>query len=574
MTLVSKAFSDIITFSRSSNATRIGPTGRVEYAPHNLLTRSQEFDNASWAKTRSSVTANTVAAPDGTITADSLIEDSTASNTHLIQQDFSAVSGVTYTKSYYVKASTRTWCAIYGGGLAFSTAPYSFFNLSTGVIGSYGNGVLSPTITSVGNGWYRISITVIATTGSTANLALRLATGDNTSSYTGDGVSGIYIWGAQLSVGPYPLDYTPTTSAAVYGPRFDYDPVTLAARGLLVEEQRTNLLTYSEQFDNAAWGKFKSTVTANASNAPDGVTTADSLIEDSDFGEHFLNQQLSKAGSNITYTFSVYFKNASGSRNLGLGITNGTTGGFAAVFSTSGTVVQTSVAVGSTTGFTFVSATNTIINNGYCRATITVTTDTATRVDGVIYNVNGTTRSYTGDGTSGFHIWGAQLEAGSFATSYIPTVAASVTRSADVASVNTLSPWFNSVEGSFYFEGDTGLASGKYPGLYKTGTTNPDRVGQYVNANGTTDFYRVSQLVSASSVTNQATFKTATAYSGSQLLAVVNGGTVASASASDSLTLPTQMYLGRFDEYMSGHIRRFAYYPRKLSSAELQALTA
>ena len=70
------------------------------------------------------------------------------------------------------------------------------------------------------------------------------------------------------------------STAAINAPRFDYDPVTLESVGLLIEESRTNLLTYSEQFDNAVWTKSNASITANAIIAPDGTLTADKLVED------------------------------------------------------------------------------------------------------------------------------------------------------------------------------------------------------------------------------------------------------------------------------------------------------
>ena len=111
MGLIQKAFSDIITFSRASNATRIGPTGRVEYAPHNLLTYSEQFDNAAWITARASVVANAVAAPNGTVTADKLVEDTTASNNHRIRQDIST-SAIPYTFTVFCKAAERGYVAL------------------------------------------------------------------------------------------------------------------------------------------------------------------------------------------------------------------------------------------------------------------------------------------------------------------------------------------------------------------------------------------------------------------------------------------------------------------------------
>jgi len=181
---------------------------------------------------------------------------------------------------------------------------------------------------------------------------------------------------------------------------------------------RRNLLTWSEGFDNAVWVKTGATVTANAATAPDATLAADRLTETSAAGEHFTSQQLAKVGASTTYTQSCYFKADAGSRNFGLGITDGTTGGYAAIFSTSGSVVASSQVVGSVLGWTFISSSVVAAGDGWMRASITATTNTATRVDGVCYLADGSSRVYLGNGASSLFIWGAQLELGSTATAY------------------------------------------------------------------------------------------------------------------------------------------------------------
>jgi hypothetical protein len=181
---------------------------------------------------------------------------------------------------------------------------------------------------------------------------------------------------------------------------------------------RYNLLTYSEQFDNAAWTKTATTVSANQTTAPDGTTTADTLTESGTAGEHYINQQTTKVGASIRYTYRVAFKNASGTRNFAISLTDGTTGGYGAIFSTSGTVVSSSFVIGSVSGWTFHSSDVVADANGFYVATLSVTTNTATRLDAVCYLVNGTTTSYTGNGTSAIYIWGADLRTGSSAGTY------------------------------------------------------------------------------------------------------------------------------------------------------------
>ena len=584
MSLVSKAFSDIVTFSRSSNATRIGPTGRVEYAPHNLLLQSQDF-STTWTNTRSSEVVNAVAAPDGTVTADKLVEDSSASNDHVINQTASVSSSTTYTTSVFLKAGERTWAFINMVDVGISSYR-SWFNLSTGQTGTNDSGN-SSTITSVGNGWYRCTVTRATTSSQTSvRIEVGLSTGDGVINYTGDGTSGIYLWGAQLSVGPYPLDYTPTTSAAVYGPRFDYDPVTLAARGLLIEEQRTNNLSYSEQFDNAAWTKARSSITANAATSPGGTVTADQSTIDNTNGFHDACYQTFSATSGTSYTFSIFVK-----KNVGIEAvyfyTDATSPGAIAKFN-----LTTGAYIGNAPGngySAFTSYSSTALSNGWYRIVATVTaasTNPSTFFTiGMSTNTNDTVAQFTGNGTDNFYLWGAQLEAGSFATSYLPTLASSVTRSADVASVNTLSPWFNSVEGSFFVEADAFNTSSAWSTLIEPNLTSNlagSRFSLGVVSSAVNLYALVSNSVTVNGISsggamyaNNAVAKTAFAYKLNDYAISGNGAAVATDTSSAVPTID-QVLLGNDNEgrRLNGHLRRIAYFPRRLQNAELQALTA
>ena len=358
MALVQKAFSDIITFSRSSNATRIGPTGLVEYAPHNLLQRSEEFDNAYWSVARATITANSLAAPNGTVTADSLVEDTT-SNSHVVFRTVSGFVVQPYTVSVYMKSATRTKARIAFASVAFPSSPYLDIDFSAVTVSGV-NGA-SGTITSVGGGWYRCTATVTAGAAGNGDIYFQPRNDAGSASYLGNGLTALYLWGAQLSVGPYALDYTPTTSAAVYGPRFDFDPVTLAARGLLVEESRTNLLTYSEDYSNAAWTKTNSTVTANSATSPDGTVTAD-LISGTGAGQN-ITQTVTANGTQQTLSFFVKKPSSGVFSGATLLFYNLTTTSVIALANFSGETFT----VNATTG----TATSTAYGNGWYRITLT-----------------------------------------------------------------------------------------------------------------------------------------------------------------------------------------------------------
>ncbi len=179
----------------------------------NLLRYSEQFDNAAWAKTRSSISANATTAPDGALIADALIEDTTVSSTHYATQQLTGlIAGAPYSFSVYAKSCGRSRFYLMEGN---NTTGSALFDVSAGtIISTSGNGSPTAIMTAVGNGWYRCSLT-LTLVGTVHNCQIRL-TNSTTDSYTGDGTSGIYIWGAQLVPGRY-SEYQNTTNSAIIG---------------------------------------------------------------------------------------------------------------------------------------------------------------------------------------------------------------------------------------------------------------------------------------------------------------------------------------------------------------------
>jgi hypothetical protein len=213
---------DLITFTRASSATYIDSAGTlqtaatdvprfdhnpatgeslgllVEEARTNLVLRSEEFDNASWSKTGSSVTANTTTAPDGTSTADKLVED-TSTGGHLVLQSVAGLAdSTTFTASIFCKADERHWAALTLIDKA-GALNRVWFNVSTGTQGTTNGTVSAFSAILFANGWYRLSVSVSTATGAgIPQVRLSIGSADNTASYTGDGTSGLFLWGAQL----------------------------------------------------------------------------------------------------------------------------------------------------------------------------------------------------------------------------------------------------------------------------------------------------------------------------------------------------------------------------------------
>jgi hypothetical protein len=349
-------------------------------------------------------------APDGTLTAEKLCESTAASTQHFTAQSNTSTSSLSYTLSAYLKAAERTYAAVYAG----TPGQGKIFDLSNGTV--YGDAIAAPaswSISSVGNGWYRCSITYVAS-GATTAPSIYLCDPSAGITYTGDGSSGIYVYGAQFeqvtSVQPTPQAYVATTSAAYYGPRFDYDATNVVSQ---------NLLLYSQQLNNSAgWTTFNyCTVTGNVALAPDNTKTA------SYFAATAVNT-IHRAGQNVNlvvgqkYTFSIYAKASSYER---VSFIDNYWGAYTAVFSlATGTIVSTSTCTATITP---------VGTDGwyYCTATFTATHTDCTPAFASIPSAS-SNDTFLGDGVSGGYFWGAQLNNGVSALPYVATTSAPYTQ--------------------------------------------------------------------------------------------------------------------------------------------------
>jgi len=367
-------------------------------------------------------------------------------------------------------------------------------------------------------------------------------------------------------------------SSAINDPRFDYDPVTLASKGLLIEEQRTNRTLYSEDFTQASWTKSLSAMAGTFTTAPDGTNTGAKWREDTSNNTHQLYAQSTLTAA--AYTESWFLQAAERTKvQVSLG-TAALAYGVSVIADLSAGTLSAVTNVGGHTGG---SATITSFGNGWYRVTLTATATAATWYS-TLWMVTGTsTTSYTGDGVSGIYVWGAQLEAGAFATSYIPTVASTVTRSADVATMTgtNFSSWYNQSEGTFIGNFTALQTVSGTSGVFAstTGSANDEVYGYYsptlatvrVAAGGVQQANMTTASVSAGN-----TYKLAAAYKVNNFATSLSGGTV---TTDTSGTVPTtsQLSIGARSAasgYINGYIRTIAYYNTRLPNATLQALTA
>jgi len=370
-------------------------------------------------------------------------------------------------------------------------------------------------------------------------------------------------------------------SAAINVPRFDYNPATLSPRGLLIEEQRTNLIIRSEEFNNSTWAKDLITANSNVATAPSGTTTADKLIPDAAADLTNIAQGTTRIGAtytaNTTHTFSVFAKEAEFDRiQLYFSEGTGTTHRAQVTFSLVDGSVVAAAAVGGL--FTNPSSTSTYFGNGWYRFTLTFTTYTGDSGRArIAVKDSGTS---TGDGTSGILIWGAQVEEGAFATSYIPTVASTVTRTRDVAVMTgtDFSSWYNQSEGTIVWNATSFSTSSANAVVNINSNSTANRIYGYFSATAAIGLVTTagSEQVSFNSGTLSGGLsgKTAFAYALNSFAQSTRGAAVITDSSG---TVPTvsQMNIGTSHanvQSLNGHILNITYYRKRFSNTRLPLL--
>jgi hypothetical protein len=365
--------------------------------------------------------------------------------------------------------------------------------------------------------------------------------------------------------------------------RFDYDPVTLAPKGLLIEEQRVNLLTYSEQFDNANWNKSNTSVTANTTTAPDGTLTADTFTPDTTNTIKDAFQTVT-ATLNTAYTSGVFIKSG-GDRYAFLMVNQRNSGafvGYAAFIADLQTATLSSV-VTSNTAPTNASATLTDDGDGWYRMTVTATT-AASGINQVRVNV-GVTNSATaisafvGNGTDGIFIWGAQLEAGAFATSYIPTEATVVTRNADVATITgtNFSDFWQAGKGGVLIRALPSTVSGIRPLVQFDDNTADNIIALRGNTNSPELYIKATTdqaTIDAGTIAANTAYRLAGTWVTDNCAANLNGG-VPVLDTSATIPVVTQMRLGSDGtNYLNGHLQSIEYYNERILNSNLQVVSS
>lgn len=341
--------------------------------------------------------------------------------------------------------------------------------------------------------------------------------------------------------------------------RFDY--TNGSCPSILVEPQRTNLFLRSEEFNEAVWIKSVSTISANATTAPDGSLTADKFIANATNSTH----QLLQATDSNAYVFSVYAK--AGEETV-----------FSMWIANAAKRAEFNLATGTIPLSTVTNSTIVDVGNGWYRCSVYDTLPSTT------YRIYGRTGEvYLGNGVDGLFLWGAQLEAGENATSYIPTGASSVTRNADVISKTGISSLIGQTEGTMYCEIKYISDDNVEKHITLSDGTNNNMVGLYYGYWGAGSIYcgvkvdGVTQgglLQGTLNVTN--INKIAVVYKTNRFELWINGSKVSedlSGTTFSGTTLSKLETSTNGSNNFFGNIKSIHLYKNALSSTELAQLT-
>jgi len=553
-------YADELTFSRNSLGSYTDANGLVQTMPYNLLQQSNTFDT-TWLSNGTTETSGQ-SGYDGSNNAWLLQRNDGLAR--FVYQTISVTNTSTF--SVYAKAGNVNWIYFNNGSGASV-----YFDLLNGAVGSITGGNTA-SIQSVGNGWYRCS--AILTNGS-ENRIYPAISNNVVSGLVG---ANIYIQDAQLNQGSTALPYFATTTRLNLA-RVDYKDNVNGS--LLLEPQRTNLVTYSEQFDNAAWNKSNVTITANATTSPDGTQNADKLVEDSANSTHFtsLNNIFTADGS--LRAWSLFVKE--GERRY-IFITNVTTINNdinCIVFDTRDGVFT------NTNNPTYIVTRNVqALQNGWYRIDFTSAVNSAA-YDNFYIGISSTSTmsgaSYLGDGTSGIYIYGAQLEQSSYATSYIKSEGAATTRLQDSCSMTGISDKIGQTEGTLFAEiSRIGFPSSSNQTLISINdgtsnnrirmlTTAGDDIRFLFQLNGNNVQYDATTGSGQISDINQR-LKIAIAYKSGDIAIYING--VLFNASSNTLTFSAALSVYDALDGTSGlNIQSSILYTTRLTNAELAALT-
>ena len=546
--------------SRASSATFVDDaTGLIKTTPVNLIKYSQKFDQQWTTDSTGTITINYAEAPNGTTTANRFVE-STNNGSHAIRQPIT-ISG-TYTVSVHFKelpgsAKRYGFIRIHGVG---ATAPIAFFDLGNGTVtSSGGTNIISTSITNVGNGWFRCSMTANQPLLSGDGIQIGVTNAsDSISAYTGDASSGLLMWGVQVEEGSVATDYIPTTNTISGAARFENNQ-------LILEEARTNRIDRNTSNYISIWSNATpSGAYNNAGIAPDGTNTAFATTAYAPAVRGQRNYGLPSDTND--YTFSIFIKSTGGQ---GQYVTY-KTGFHQGDQDTLGQVA-----------YDF--ATDTV-GHGYSRK---LYANGWVRIWKTYKNNNKTTFLTSNSQTTSLDMlfWGAQLEQGSYPSSLIITpTGADVTRAADVStSALGVDSFYNQSEGTLFVEAlnyehpITGTAlvpisysDNSFTNLIQLGGSTGSNVFNFDTISGGTSTRATLGNYSSNKL------KSAGAYKITGSAGSLDGAAIGTSSPSSIPSTINRLDIGNNHTgtlFINGHIKRFTYFNTRLSDDKLKSIT-
>jgi hypothetical protein len=527
-----------LTFTRASDATRVGPDGLIEKVRTNVLTYSQTFSDASWLIGTGQTKTQSQTDPNGGTTA-VLISNVSEANGYL-SKALVLTANVPNTFSIYIKGAASGSVSI---RLDDSTAGPQFdINYTTS--------------------WQRFSVTRTVDQSSCF-----LTVGGYSTWAIGENIQFAF---AQVETGDIATDYIPTTTAAVSVgpvsnvPRLDYLGSTCPRLNL--EPQRTNVVTYSEQMDNASWIKLNGAVTANTAVSPDGYTNADKFVPNTTSGVHALRSNLFNQSATAAHS---WFVKADGYSKIAVRESE-LVGNYASFNLSTGALISTN-------------ATGSIVNygNGWYRCTLVDTTIGLLAQTSIVvlpdsYTTGDPLVNWSGDGTKGVLAYGAMVEIGAYATSYIPSLNSATTRVADAASKTGISSLIGQTEGTLFVEAKITLDGrllliGQSFDIIEILTTTAGKVNVFVY-NGSVQ----ADIFSSATYATGDRLKIGFAYKQNDFVLYINGTPQGSDTSGNTPTGMAQLILNDF--YTPGLNSANAYsqsllFTTRLTNAQLAELT-
>ena len=542
-----KFYAEDFTFSRSTTGTYTDSDGYIQEMPYNLFEYSEDFSQNFWLQTYNGIIpTSTTTAPNGTKTAQKYSETTTPYN--LIRPQTN-ILGTDYTLSIYVKNVDAD------NFYVRTNSGFSYYNFSNGTTSN-----TNLTATDVGNGW------ILLVTNSPNATWKQFGIGESESDST-EANNSVYVWGAQLVKGTSAKTYFPTTTR-LNMPRVDY--LNNSNGSLILEPQRTNLVTHSSDF-SGGWALDDATKVSNSTASPDGTVNAITLIGNTNASRHHISKV---AAGSVTASLSVFAK-AKELRYLQIASAN-ITSQYVNFDVSDGTI--------GTVGSSFTDAKIEDYGNGWYRCSVTSTNQYNSMYISLVSSLTSSwLESWTmSNNTDGLYLYGAQVEQGDYATSYIPTSGSTVTRTADVCDNAGTSATFNDAEGVLFAE----IAALANDGTNRTisisdGTNTNQIVLRFSStANQITAYITDGGVITAElthTLTNALNYnKIGLKYKLNDVGLWVNGTEVATDT---SATMPSgfdELKFSRADgaNDFYGKCKQLMVFDEALSDSELQALTS